>query len=244
MSDHSFLSAWREQSLGRRLFLRVTAASAATVTLVAAGCTTTTPTPVVVDPYQLALPAGNPGLLYCAYLMAMAQAALYQKVADLPPTDLTAAERVIFTDLRDHEVVHRELLKYLIDPTGLVVLLPTDFAVNLAPFTLTTRAGVLAAAQLLEDLTAAAYPVLLPLFTSAGVALRSLLLKIASVQARHAATVRDLLTPGSFANNDVVTTSGTLAGQLLTKTPTEVTATLAPYFAPYVISVANLAVPV
>ena len=244
MSDHSFLSAWREQSLGRRLFLRVSAASAATVALVATGCSTTTPTPVVVDPYLLTLPVGDPGLLYYAYLMAMAQAALYQKVADSPPTDLTPAERVIFTDLRDHEVIHRELLRYLIDPTRLVVLLPTDFAVKLTSFTLTTRAGVLAAAQQLEDLTAAAYPVLLPLFTAPNLAQRNLLLKISSVQARHAATVRDLLTPGSFANTDVVAATGTLAGQLLTKTPTEVMAALAPYFAPYVISVANLAVPV
>ncbi|WP_210513748.1 ferritin-like domain-containing protein [Hymenobacter terricola] len=244
MSDHSFLSAWREQSLGRRLFLRVSAASAASVTLVAAGCSTSTPEPTAVDPYQLTLPAGDPGLLYYAYFLALTQAALYQKVTDTPPADLTAAERVIFADLRDHEVIYRETIKYVIDPTGATVLLPTDFAINLTSFTLTTRAGVLAAAQLLEDLTAAAYPTILPLFTSANIPQRTLLLKISSVQARHAATVRDLLTPGSFASSDVVENTGALAGQLRTKTPTEVMTAFAPYFAPYVITVANLAVPV
>ena len=71
-----------------------------------------------------------------------------------------------------------------------------------------------------------------------------MLLKTATVHARHAATVRDLLTPGSFANDDVVENAGTLAGQLRTKTPTEVFTALAPYFAPYIISVTNLAVPV
>ena len=183
-------------------------------------------------------------MLYLAYLLAIAQATLYQKVADGPPADLTAAERAIFTDLRDHEVIYRELLKYTLDPTLQKVLLPTDFTFALTTFSLTTRAGVLAAAQQLEDLATAAYPVLLPLFTTAGVLSRTLLLKMASVHARHAATVRDLLAPGSFAADDVVEPAGLLAGQIRTKTPTEVSTALAPYFAPYVISVANLAVPV
>ena len=240
MSDHTFLPAWREQSLGRRVFLRVSAASAASVALIAAGCSDTTPTPTPADPYQLPLPAGDSGLLYYAYFMALAQTTLYQKVVDAPPTDLTTAERAVFADLRDHEVVHQQTIRYLIDPTGVAQLLPTDFAFNLTKFTLNTRAGVLAAAQQVADLVAAAYPVLLPLFTTSSIPQRTLLLKMSSVQARQAAAVRDLLTPGSFANSDVVDS----AGQLLTKTPAEVTTALAPYFAPYVISVASLAVPV
>ncbi|MDB5270393.1 MAG: hypothetical protein JWP58_3433 [Hymenobacter sp.] len=240
MSDHSFLPAWREQSLGRRVFLRVSAASAASVALIAAGCTDTTTTPTPADPYQLALPAGDSGLVYYAYLMALAQTTLYQKVVDAPPTDLTTAERAVFADLRDHEVVHKQTLGYLLDTTGATQLVPTDFAFNLTKFTLSTRAGVLAAAQQIADLVAAAYPVLLPLFTTSSVPQRTILLKMSSVQARQAAAVRDMLMPGSFANSDVVDS----AGQLLTKTPTEVMTALAPYFAPYVISVASLAVPV
>lgn len=209
--------------------------------LIAAGCSgTDTPTPTAADPYQLKLPAGDSGLLYYAYLMALAQTTLYQKVADAPPTDLTTAERAVFADLRDHAVVRQQTIRYLLDPAGTNQLLPTDFAFNLTKFTLTTRAGVLAAAQQLADLATAAYPVLLTLFTTSSIPQRTLLLKLSSGQARHAAAVRDLLAPGSFANSDVVDS----AGQLLTKTPTEVTAALAPYFAPYVISVASLAVPV
>ena len=240
MSDHTFLPAWREQPLGRRIFLRVSAASAASVALIAAGCSTSTPEPVVADPYQLVLPAGDNGLYYYAYLLGVAQATLYQKVVDAPPADLPNAERAIFADLRDHAVVHRELLRYFLDPTGAVVLFPTDFVFNLTSFTLTTRAGVLAAAQQLADLAAAAYPVLLPLFTSTSSAQRNMLLKTSSVLARQATAVRDLVTPGSFANGSAVDATGLL----ITKTPTQVTAALAPYFAPYVISVANLAVPV
>ena len=233
MSDHSHLPAWREQSLGRRLFLQVSAASAASAALVVAGCgSSSTPTPTA-DPNQLALPPGNTGLLYYAYLLALAKSTTYQKVVDSPPGDLSAAERAIFADMRDHEVVHRETLKSLIDPKRANGVVPAGFVFNLTRFTLTSRAGVLAAAQQLEDLAAAAYPVIVPLFTTANVYKRTLLLKMSTVQARHAATVRDLLAPGSFANSTVV--DGT--GQLLLKTPTEVLTALAPFWAPYVLSV-------
>jgi hypothetical protein len=239
MSDHTFFPAWREQSLGRRGFLRVSAASAASAALVVAGCSDASTSVTAPDPHLLTLPTGDSGLFYYAYLLAVAQTTLYQKVMDAPPVDLTTAERGVFVDLRDHAVVYRETLRYFIDPTGAVVLFPTDFAFSLASFTITTRAGVLAAAQQIADLAAAAHPVLLPLFTSASILQRTALLKATSVLARHAAAVRDLLSPGSFADSSVVDSSG----QLLTKTPTEVTAALAPYFAPYIISVANLTVP-
>ena len=241
MSEQSFLSAWRAQPLARRGFLRVSAASAATVALVAAtGCSTTTPQPVLADPHQLPLPIEDQGILYYVHLLALAQATVYQKVMDTPPTDLTPAERTIFASMRDHAVIHRELFKYAINPAaGNSSLFPADFAFKLTSFTLTTRAGVLAAAQQLADLVAAAYPAVQPLV--ANVQLRALLLKVASVVARHSATLHDLIAPGSFASDDVVESSGLLAGQALTKTPTEVLAVLAPFVAPYVFSIACVA---
>ena len=244
MSDHNLLPARREQSLGRRGFLRVSAASAATVALVAAGCTTETPEPVKVDPFLLTLPANDAGLFYFAYLLSIAKAAIYQKVADAPPTDFTATDRAVFADLRDHEVIHRELLRRLLDPKGEAVLLPSDFAFSLTSLTLTTRAGALAAAQQLADLAAAVYPTVLPLLTPAALLTRALLLKMSSVHARHAATLRDLRAPGSFATDDAVFSTGLLAGQLRPKTPLEVLVVLAPSFAPYVISAGNLPLPV
>ena len=238
MSDFSFLPAWREQSLGRRVFLRVSAASAMSAALVLAGCGTDTPTPVTTDPHLLTLPTGDNGLLYYAFLLASAKANLYQTVLDTPPTDLPAAERLLFSHMRDHEVVARELLHQFIDSTRVRILYPTDFAVSLASFPITTRAGVLAAAQQFETLTTAAYPPILPLF--ANVSQRQLLLKLSTVSARHLATVRDLVAPGSFASSQVVDATG----QLITKTPTEVIAALAPLMVPYVVSVVNLPIPV
>lgn len=242
MSEYTFSSAWRAQPLGRRSFLRVSAASAATVALVATtGCGTDTPAPVAAtDPNLLRLPAGDTGLFYYAYLLGLALSTTYENILLSPPNDLTAIERGIIANMRDHQVTYRELARYYLDPTGNTQLFPTSFAFNTTAFTLTTRAGVLAAVQQLADLAAAAYPVLLTLFTTAVPFQRALLAKSVSVQARHAATIRDLRTPGSFADSTTVDPAN---GLLLTKTPLEVTAALAPYFAPYVISVANLAVP-
>ena len=242
MSEHSFSPAWRAQPLGRRNFLRVSAASAATAALVATtGCGTDTPEPVKADPNLLVLPAGDPGLFYYAYTLARALFTTYDKIVASPPTDLTATEQAIISDMRHHQLAYRELIRYYIDPTVKMMLFPTSFAFNTTSFTLTTRAGALAAVQQLADLAAAAYPILLPLFSTASAYPRTLLVKALSVQARHAATIRDLRTPGSFADATVVDTA---TGLLRTKTPAEVTAELAPYFAPFVISVANLAVSV
>lgn len=242
MSEHTYSPAWRAQPLGRRGFLRVSAASAATVALVATtGCATDTPRPIAPDPNLITLAAGDVGLFSYAYLLAIALSTTYQKVIDSPPTDLTTAERTIIFNMRDHQVAYRELLHYYIDPTLKTKLVADGFAFNTASFNLTTRAGVLAAAQQLADLAAAAYPVLLPLISSSSSFQKSVLLKTVSVQARHAAAIRDLRTPGSFADETVVDLA---TGLIRTKTPTEVNAALAPFFAPYVISVANLAVPV
>ena len=238
MSEHSPISAWRDQPLARRGFLRVTAASAATVALITAGCSTNTPTPVTPDPFLLRLPVQDNGLLYYVYLLAVAKAALYQKVVDAPASDLTVTDRGLLARMRDHEVIHRELWRYLINPARTQALLPTDFAVNLSSFNLTNRAGVLAAAKKLEDLAAAAYPPILSLFTNTYY--QTLLRKVSSVQARTSAAVRDLLAPGSFADADVVGPDGLQ----ITQTPTQVNTVLAPYFAPYVVSVANLPIPV
>ncbi|GAB3727064.1 hypothetical protein GCM10027594_08910 [Hymenobacter agri] len=243
MSDPTYSPAWQAQPVGRRSFLRVSAASAATVALIATtGCSTETPAPTTSDPNQLALPSGDAGLFYYGYLLGLALSTTYDKIVANPPNDLTQAERSIIFDMRNHQLIYRELCHYYIDPTTAKVgPFPTDFVFNTSTFTLTTRAGALAAVQQLADLAAAAYPVLLPLFTSASAYPRALLLKAVSVQARHAAAIRDLLTPGSFADATVVDPA---TGQLRTKTPTEVVAALAPYVAPYVVSVANLAVPV
>jgi hypothetical protein len=233
MSDNSPIPSRWVQPLQRRTFLRVTGASAASAALILAGCSTDTPEPVEADPYLLTLQASEDGVVNLAYYLSQVQAAVYQKVVDAPPTDFTAADRSFFNDLRDHAIVHRETLKYSLTTAALPVL-----TITTTSLTLTTRTGALAAAKQLEDLAAASYLYIIPLLSTQ--ATQTLLLKISSVAARHSAAVRDLISPGSFADDDVVEASGANAGQAIAKTATDVVAVLAPFAAPYIISTVNL----
>ena len=213
----------------RRTFLRVSGAGAAALVL-AAGCSSPNPTPAP-DPNIVALPAGDTGIQNYLYLLAQLQAAFYQTVLTAPPTDLTAADLGYFTDLRDHEVVHREFYKYALGTSALPM-----FTFTLTSLTLTTRMGVLTGAQQLEELSTAAYAAILPVVSD--VKLQALLLKITSVDARHAALLGDLLVPGGFAPDTVVNTNG----QAVALAPTAVMTALAPFVAPYTFSVVNLPV--
>ncbi|UOQ53208.1 ferritin-like domain-containing protein [Hymenobacter cellulosivorans] len=124
--------------------------------------------------------------------------------------------------MRDHEVIHREFFRQLIGSTAL-----PNLEFNFTSINFTTRAGVLAAARTFEDLGVAAYNGAAKLFTSKA----NLVLvgKIASVEARHAAFIRDLVQPAN-PFDEVVGASG--LGAVLT--PTQVLAAAA-VFLPYTI---------
>ena len=216
-------------AFARRTFLRVAGASAASAALVLAGCSKSTPEPVTPpDPNLVTLQTGDLGLLNYCFLFKQLQAAFYTKVVAAFPADFTAADKLFFADLHDHEVVQRQAMFAAL---GNNFLPPLPFVFT--SLTLDTRAGVLAAARQLEDLGVAALAGALPLFTSYQ--LRALLAKILSVEGRHAALVRDLASAGTFAGTDVVT-----AGLNQTLAPPAGVAATAVFTAPVVISVANL----
>lgn len=236
VSSDSFLG----RSLRRRSFFRVAGATAAASALVLAGCTDTDPEPVA-DTATLNFGSGDTGLLNYAYLLEQLEAAFYQKVVDAPPADFTAEDKAAFLDLRDHEVIHREFLKYALDTSRYDASLSEAIVFNFSSLTLTTRTGVYTAAKTLEDIGVAAYNGAAKLFsnTSAGLIYLQLAGKIASVEARHAAFVRDQLQPGSFADSDVVDATGTLAGLDTVKTPVQVVELIAP-FVPITLIATNL----
>ncbi|WP_051718324.1 ferritin-like domain-containing protein [Hymenobacter sp. IS2118] len=177
---------------------------------------------------------GDVGLLNYLYLVKQVQVAFYQKVIGALPGDFSDAEKLSFNDLRDHELVHRETLRFLLGTNAYDVLLQQPLPLDFSSLNLATRAGVLTAAQQLEDLSVAAYAGSLRLL--AAVPTAALLAKIASTEARHAAFVRDLRTPGSFAGTDVVVNAGALQSVSLAKTPTQVIDETKAFFLPIVIS--------
>ncbi|UOR05472.1 ferritin-like domain-containing protein [Hymenobacter aerilatus] len=220
--------------LPRRMFLRAAGVTAATSALVLAGCSDDDEsTPVAPTTPLLSYTNGVQNItannIVFNYLYSLHQLTLafYQAVVAAFPTDMPVAERTGFTDLRDHELIYTESYKYLLGTNGIASL-----AFSFTTLTLTTRAGVLAAAKKFEDLLVAAYNDVVTRFSMDATGRDYLLFtgKIASVKARHAAYVRDLEVANSFAGTDVVVSSGDLAGLDATLTPSAVVTALAPYF--------------
>lgn len=214
------------RTLRRRSFLRVAGATAASSALVLAGCGSDEPTPVAPGPATLSFSNNDTGVLNYAYLLEQLEAAFYQAVVSAFPTDFTAADRAAFIDLRDHEVIHREFLKYVLG-AGAYDNGGTPLVFSFTSLNLTTRAGVYAAARTLEDVGVGAYNGAGKLLSD--VRLLRVLAKLASVEARHAAFVREQALPGSFAAADVVVGSGAFAGLDTVKTPAEVVVAIAPF---------------
>ena len=142
------------------------------------------------------LGSGDIGIMNFAYLLEQLEADFYIRiVANNFYAGATAEERQILTDLRDHEIIHREFFKALLGANGIPQLPAFDF--SLVDFN--SRDSVLTTSQNLEDTGVSAY-------NGAGQAIVSpdvlaLAGKIVSVEARHAAAIRDLRIPrnGFFA---------------------------------------------
>ena len=144
---------------------------------------------------------GDTGILNYAYALEQLEAAFYTQVIASPYAGITDAEKSLLTDIRDHEIAHREFLKAALATKAIPALEVNFSAINFAD-----RTSVLTTAQTFEDLGVSAYNGAGTLIVSADYLL--LAGKIVSVEARHAAFVRDMKAYGSFAGSDVIDTSG------------------------------------
>jgi Ferritin-like domain len=165
------------------------------------------------------LGTGDTGILNYAYALEQLEAAFYTEVLSKPYfSGAPAGEQAILTDIRNHEVIHRDFLKAALG-AGAIPTLTVDFtSVDFAD-----RASVLGAARTFEDLGVAAYNGAGKLLTDPANLLTAG--KIVSVEARHASAIRDLLEPNSFANADVVDPRGLDLAQ----SPTDVLKTVDPF---------------
>ena len=146
---------------------------------------------------------GDVGVLNYAYALEQLEAAFYTQVIDTPYAGITADETALLTDIRDHEVEHREFLKTAL-ADGAIPALEVDFSA----VDFTSRDSVLGTAKVFEDLGVAAYNGAGKLIETPDYLLAAG--KIVSIEARHAAVIRDLLQPNSvaFAGDDVIDESG------------------------------------
>ena len=177
------------KNLQRRSFLQYAGASAAGIALVAAGCKKNKN-----DNGAVYFGSGDIGILNYAYALEQLEAAFYIKVIGSQYSGITAAEVSLLTDIRDHEIAHREFFKAAIGSNAI-----PNLEVDFTSIDFGSRASVLGTAKAFEDLGVSAY-------NGAGALLKSstyltLAGKIVSVEARHAALIRDLLSNGTFSDD-------------------------------------------
>ncbi len=150
------------------------------------------------DPFEgaISLGASDFGVLNLVYAISQVQAAFYGQVLLTPYTPLktTDLEYKTIDDMRKHEIAHRELLRKLLGTNAIQDLTP-DFSTVF----FIKRTSVLDTAKFLEDLSVSAYNGAAKLLDTD--AFLDVFAKIASVEARHSAAIRDLILMGSFADD-------------------------------------------
>jgi hypothetical protein len=142
------------------------------------------------DPSNIVgLGSGDIGLLNYLYALEQLEAAFYTQVIANQYENIPSLELSRLTDIRDHELAHRELLK-----TWLAALVIPQLTFNFTAVDFSSRIPVLMTAITLEDIVVSAFNGVGSLFTNA----EHLLVagKIVSVEGRHAAYVRNLLDQG------------------------------------------------
>jgi hypothetical protein len=196
-----------EKELSRRKFFRyagVFGASAAVIGSVGTGCSKD-------DNNGVNLGSGDVGILNYAYALEQLEAAFYTQVVASQFSGMTATEVSVFTDIRDHEIAHREFFKAALNTNAIQALEVNFTAINFG-----SRDSVMATAKAFEDLGVSAY-------NGAGrliADVNNLLIagKIVSVEARHAAVIREMIAVNSHSGSDVVDSNGLD----VFRTPTEV----------------------
>ncbi len=199
----------------RRTFLQW---SGVTIGVVALGCSDDDGTGPPPGDEEVNLGSGDTGVLNYAYALEQLEAAFYTQVVASFYAGASADEQLILTDIRDHEVIHRDFLRAALGASAIA-----DLEVDFSSINFGDRASVLGAAKTFEDLGVSAYNGAGQLLTDAANLLTAG--KIVSVEARHAAAIRDLLVPkssaaGSFAGDDTV--DATTGLEIPERTPTAV----------------------
>lgn len=215
--DHSHAAAGiigaSDASRSRRNFLRSAGLAGAAMAIASCGTSTMEMTAPAASDTPQGAPSGavvGPGgaitlnfasdidVLNYAYALEQLEAAFYvMAVANASFSSIfSASEQRVLRDIRDHEVVHRDFFAAALGTAKIPGLTPVFTAIDF-----TNRNSVLQTAKTFEDLGVSAYNGAARYIASA--AYLGLAGKIVSVEARHASTIRDMLSNRSadFAPN-------------------------------------------
>jgi hypothetical protein len=186
-------------NMARRSFLRYAGAGAAAVAVLGASSCRKSQIDFPADLTDIG--SGDIGILNYAYALEQLEAAFYLQVVATPYSGISTAETAYLTDIKDHEVLHRDFFKTALGGSAIKGLTPDFSTINF-----NDRASVLNAAKIFEDTGVKAYD-------GAGYLIQSpdyltIAGKIVSVEARHASLIANLISPGSFVNPDQIDENG------------------------------------
>ncbi len=193
---------------GRRLFLRTASAVAVTGGLLTAcstadlqiqpnGARAAAPGDVVT------LPGGDLGILNYAFVLEQLEARFYELVLANPYANMTAMEKQLFQDLRNHEVTHRAFYRAKLGSAGI-----PDLTFDFSSINFKERTDVLEASRMFAEVGTAAY-------NGGGKYLTdpenlALAGKIVSLEARHVSIIREMqyMNQSAFAGDNIVVGPG------------------------------------
>jgi ferritin-like protein len=190
------------QRLPRRAFLQYAGASVAGIALLAAGCKKD----LAVKPHTTSgsgidIGTGDLAILNYAYALEQLESAFYIMLLDNAYKGITASETLMFQDICEHELIHMQFFKQALGSNAIPDLTPDFSSIDF-----TSRTAVLGAAKAFEDTGVAAYDGVGYLITDPDYL--TVAGKIVSVEARHAAYIRNLVQYGDYAGPDVVDANG------------------------------------
>ncbi|KIO75089.1 hypothetical protein TH53_22665 [Pedobacter lusitanus] len=133
------------------------------------------------------------GLLNYIYALEQLEAAFYTKAGENLTAGFTPNQVTFFTDIRLHEIAHREFFK-----TYLGTAAPGTLEFDFSSIDFSNTTAVLTAAKTIADLVLAAYNGII----GRGKETHTLIIlsQIVSVEARHASWVREQTGANSFAD--------------------------------------------
>ena len=192
LQDEKLISSFGIQ---RRNMLKFFGASAAVVALGSA-CNKNDDDDNPITDTGVFLGTGDFQILNFAYALEQLEAAFYIQVVTAAnfTTLFQGVEQTYMNDIRDHEVIHREFFKAALGSNAIQGLTP-----NFSSIDFTSRLGILNAAKAFEDTGVSAYNGAAQYISDINYL--GLAGKIVSVEARHAALIRDLITNNTFADD-------------------------------------------
>ncbi len=146
---------------------------------------------------RINLGSGDTGALNFAYAMEQIETAFFKQLSNSFYTGIKASEQVMLLEIQGHDQAHASLLQAALGPDA-IGKLNMDFS----GIDFSNRDGALSAARSIKDLMVSAYNGLAVYFSDAT--RLGFIGKIASVEARHAAMIRELLQPLSFADTSIL----------------------------------------